>query len=259
MVAVVSVHLRVSLDRPAGASPLSREGTSALRYVCINRKRGARSIDLPPAELLLEGPAHVQYFISPKGAKFQPFQRQETPLNSVTEKLKSADILQEVWGDLFPWSSTFSQFHAVLPNPGLQMRHAHLSPQPTPGWCGDYVNQEFETFNKNQLFPSVSTSLSLQNPGDFHSKSKDIGTRREGIGREEPFEFFPYRNVGRRWTRSSCIPCSRQEHPSANKWAVCVMEYPQPTGSAVGSLSALPEQHPRIFVNMQPLIWWCGE
>ena len=131
------------------------------------------------------GPAHVQYFISPKGAKFQPFQRQETPLSSVTEKLKSADILWEAWGDLFPWSSTFFQFHTVLPNLGLQMRHAHLFSQPTPRWYGDYVNQEFETFNKNQLFPSVSTFLSLQNPGDFHSESKDIDTRREVIGREE--------------------------------------------------------------------------
>lgn len=62
----------------------------------------------------------MQYFISPKRAKFQPFQRQETPLSSVREKHKSADILQEAWGDLFLWSSTFSQFQADLPNLGLQ-------------------------------------------------------------------------------------------------------------------------------------------
>lgn len=192
----------------------------------------------------------MQYFISPKVAKFQPFQRQETPVSSVTEKHRSADILQEAWGDLFPWSSTFFQFNAALPNLGLQIRHTHHSPQPTPRWYGDYVNQkEFETFNKNQLFPRVSAEpLRFPLWVKGHKAREEKGWAGKNMYMSTIWT-LPLSECQGQWTRRSRVPYSRQEHPSVNKWAVCVMEYPQPMGSAVDSLSALPEQHP---------LWTCS-
>lgn len=227
--------------------------------VCINRKRGARSIDLPPAKLLLEGSLLTCSTLFPQRVINLSLSKDKKHLLAQWQRnINQLTFYRKRGGDIFLWSSTFSQFHTALPNLGFQMRCTHLSLQPTPRWYGDYVNlKEFETFNKNQLFLRVSAE-----PPRFPLWVNGLKAREEKGWAGKNLRMFtiwtlPLSECQGRWTRSSHIPYSRQEHLLC-KQVDSVYHGVSSAHRICSGLSRCPAWAASP-VNMQPLFRWCRE